>query len=163
VTDAADLTVTGAKPNLNDLSNSFKLTGTALDNGAAASGDVVKVYDGSTYLSSTTLGSNGTWSFTTGTSNTIHTFTTTVTDPIGNTGQSTGAAIYGTNSNSMLMSTTGNDIMPGKGGADTFVFNGTSLGNDVTPEFWPHGTDVFEFSNQNVWGNADAATSHIAQ
>src|SRR5262249_31387800 len=83
---------TGATPNSNGLSNSFKLTGTAVDNGVAVSGDVVKVYDGSSYLGSTAVGSDGTWSFTTAAlSNTVHTFTSTVTDTAGNTGQSMGA------------------------------------------------------------------------
>src|SRR5262249_3678938 len=88
---------TGATPNPTGLSNSLKLTGTAVDRGDAVSGDVVNVYDGSTYLGSTTVGSSGTWSFTTAAlSNTVHTFTSTVTDMAGNIGQSTGAMIYGT-------------------------------------------------------------------
>src|SRR5262249_48107398 len=118
-------TFTAATPN-----STFKLTGTALDNGVVASGEVAKVYDGSIYLGSTTVGSNGTWSFATGAlSNTVHSFTSVVTDAAGNVGQSTGAMIYGTSSNQPLVKT----------------------GNETT-QFWQQGSDVFVFNNQNVVG-----------
>ena len=156
---------TGATPNSSGLSNSFKLTGMALDNGVVESGDVVKVYDGSTYLGSTTVGSNGTWNFTTAAlSNTVHTFTSTVTDMAGNTGQSTGAVIYGTSGNQMLVSTTGNDIMTGAAGHDTFVFNGTNFGTDVVTDFHPQGNshDVLQFS-QSAFSSVAAVLSHAQQ
>jgi Ca2+-binding RTX toxin-like protein len=156
-------TFTGATPN-STLSNSFKLTGTTLDNGVAESGDVVKVYDGSTLLGSTTVGSNGTWNFTTAAlSNTVHTFTSTVTDIAGNIGQSTGAVIYGTSSDQTLVSTTGNDIMTGAAGADTFVFNGTNFGKDVITDFKTQGAnhDVLQFSQSAFQTVADVL--HHAQ
>src|SRR4029077_20660896 len=41
---------------------SFNMSGTAFDNnGIAQSGDVIKIYDGTNYLGSTTTGSDGTW------------------------------------------------------------------------------------------------------
>jgi hypothetical protein len=126
---------------------------------------MVKVYDGSTYLGSTTVGSNGTWSFTTAAlSNTVHTFTSTVTDAAGNTGQSTGAVIYGTSSTQTLVSTTGNDIMTGAAGTDTFAFNGTNFGKDVVTDFHTQGAnhDVLQFS-QSAFSSVAAVLSHAQQ
>ena len=66
--------------------NQLAINGTALDQGAAESGDVVSIYDGGTLIGTTTTNSTGAWNFTTtalgvGT----HSFTTTVTDVAGNT------------------------------------------------------------------------------
>ena len=75
---------------------SFTLSGTALDKGTVEAGDTIKIYDGTTYLGSTTVGSNGQWSFKTAPlSNAVHYFNSTVTDIAGNVGPSTGDAIYG--------------------------------------------------------------------
>ena len=56
---------------------SFTLSGSVVDNELAGAGDLIKIYDGTTYLGSTTAGSNGQWSFTTAVlKNATHTFTT---------------------------------------------------------------------------------------
>lgn len=144
---------------------SFTLTGTALDNGASAAGDVIKIYDGTTYLGSTTVGGNGQFNFTTAAlSNTVHSFTSTPTDAAGNLGQGSVTAIYGSTGNNTLVSTAGNDIMTGSGGADTFVFNGSSFGGDVVTDFVAQGGhhDVMQFS-ANVFNNFAAVLAHAAQ
>jgi Ca2+-binding RTX toxin-like protein len=144
---------------------SFTLSGTAQDSGATATGDVINIYDGTTHLGSTTVGSNGQWSFTTATlSNTVHYFTSTATDVAGNVGTSTGAAIYGTSGNDTLVSTPGNDIMTGGSGADTFVFNGSSFGKDVITDFTVQGAhhDIIQFS-QADFNSFAAVLAHATQ
>ena len=144
---------------------SFTLRGTALDKGVAVVGDAIKVYDGTTYLGSTIVGSNGQWSFTTGAlSNTVHTFTSTATDVAGNIGNSTGAAIYGTTGNNTLVSTAGNDIMTGGNGADSFLFNGTTFGNDVITDFRAQGPnhEIIQFS-KTAFDSFAAVLNHAAQ
>jgi hypothetical protein len=147
---------------------SFNLTGTARDNnGVPQSGDVVKIYDGATYLGSIASGSDGTWSFKTGIlSSTVHTFTSTATDSVGNVGQGSGALIYGTSGHDTLVSTPGNDIMIGAGRAgDTFVFSGTNFGKDVINDFRPgNGAnhDVIQFS-QNAFTSFASVLSHAEQ
>ena len=151
-----------------DIKNSngtFVLKGTASDNGLAAAGDTIKIYDGTTYLGSTTVGSNGQWSFSTGVlSNSVHTFTSTATDAAGNSGKSVGAAIYGTSGNNTLISTGGNDILTGGAGADTFVFNGSTFGNDVITDFRAGASshDIVQFS-KNAFSTFAAVLAHAAQ
>ncbi|QGY30450.1 Ig-like domain-containing protein [Pantoea cypripedii] len=54
--------------------------------GTAEAGSTVSIYDGSTLLGTVTVGSDGTWSYTTPTlGEGSHSLTTTVTDPAGNT------------------------------------------------------------------------------
>ena len=144
---------------------SFTLSGIAVDNGVAGSGDTIKMYDGTTYLGSTTADANGQWSFTTSAlSNKSHTFTSTVVDAAGNIGNSTGAAIYGTSGNNTLTGTGGSDIMTGGGGVDTFVFSGTKFGNDVITDFrpgiWVH--DSIQFS-KSAFSSFAAVLAHAAQ
>uniref|UniRef100_UPI0005614C82 Ig-like domain-containing protein n=1 Tax=Pantoea sp. A4 TaxID=1225184 RepID=UPI0005614C82 len=53
--------------------------------GTAEAGSIVSIYDGSTLLGSVTVGSDGTWSFTTpALTDGAHSLTTTVTDAAGN-------------------------------------------------------------------------------
>ena len=144
---------------------SFTLSGTGVDNGVAGAGDTIKIYDGVTYLGSTTIGSDGQWSFTTAVlSNKVHTFASTATDLAGNAAASTGAAIYGTIGNNTLMGTGGSDIMTGGSGADTFVFSGTHFGNDVITDFraggWIH--DSIQLS-KNAFSSFSAVLAHAAQ
>ncbi len=151
-----------------DVKNSngtFTLSGTVIDNGIAGAGDTIKVYDGAAYLGSTTVGTNGQWSFTTAAlSNKTHTFASTATDVAGNIAKSTGAAIYGTSSNNTLTGTAGSDIMTGAGGSDTFVFNGTQFGNDVVTDFRAGGGshDYLQFS-KNAFSSFAAVLAHAAQ
>ena len=68
---------------------SFTVTGTALDKGTVEAGETIKIYDGTTYLGSTTVDSNGQWSFTTAAlsknEHRSHALIATVTDLAGNT------------------------------------------------------------------------------
>ena len=145
---------------------SFTLSGSVVDNGLAGAGDLIKIYDGTTYLGSTTAGSNGQWSFTTAVlKNATHTFTTAASDQAGNVGNSTGAAIYGSTGKSTLVGTTGNDIMTGGSlSSDTFVFSGSNFGNDVITDFraqgWSH--DVIQF-NKTAFSNFADVLAHAAQ
>jgi Bacterial Ig domain len=151
----------------NNSSGSLTLTGSVLDNGIAVSGDVIKVYDGTTYLGSTTVDNNGQWSLTVAApNNVVHSFTSTATDAAGNVGQSTGAVIYGAKAGSTLMSTAGNDIMTGgsNSASDTFVFKGSSFGNDVITDFATQGGhhDVIQFSS-SVFNSFASVLAHAAQ
>jgi hypothetical protein len=102
--------------------------------------------------------SNGTWSFKTAAmSNTVHTLPSTATDLAGNSGQSNGAVIYDTSSNNTLVRTPGNDLMTGAGGANAIAFNGANFGKSATTDFWPRGSDIFQFDNQKATGVASAA------
>ena len=144
---------------------SFTLSGSVLDNGTVGAGDVIKIYDGTTYLGSTAADSNGQWSFkTVALSNTVHTFTSTATDVAGNVGNSTGAAIYGTGGKDTLVSTGGNDIMTGGSSADTFVFKGLNFGKDVITDFHPQGWshDIIQFSS-NAFSSFAAVLAQAAQ
>ena len=127
---------------------------------------MVKIYDGTTYLGSTTADSNGQWSFTTtALSNKTHSFTSTATDVAGNVGMSTGAAIYGMSGNNTLVSTSGNDIMTSGVGADTFVFNGKTFGNDVVTDFRSQGCsyqETIQFS-KTAFSSFAAVLAHAAQ
>ncbi len=89
LTVAVDTVAPGAPVISNDTvlnTNQVVLNGTALDQGIAVAGEVVKIYDGSTLIGTTTTNSTGAWSFTTTTLGTgTHNFTATVTDVAGNT------------------------------------------------------------------------------
>jgi autotransporter passenger strand-loop-strand repeat protein len=137
---------TNATQNSNGLSNSF-MPGTAPEHSIGASGDVVKVYEGSSYNSSTAAGSNASWSC--GTLRAIdgsHLFTGNASDVAG------------------LPSTTAspfNAAVITSPSADAFTFTGTSL-SKWTAEFWPHDLDSFEFSNQNHVTNTNISTPNTA-
>ena len=123
---------------------SFTFTGTAEAN------STVKMYDGSMLLGSTSPDSTGQWKFTTeNLASTVHNFTSTAMDVAGNVGQSTGAAIYGTNGNNIIVSSSGSDILTGDGGTDKFVFSGTTFGKDIVTDFAAKGAnhDIVEFGH----------------
>ena len=144
---------------------SFILSGTVFADGLAGTSDTVKVYDGTTYLGSTTVGSDGQWSFTTAAlPNAVHTFTSSATDSLGKIGNSTGAAIYGTTGNNTLVGTAGNDLMTGGGGSDTFVFKGLTFGNDVITDFGTGSKshDIIQLSN-SAFNSFAAVLAHAAQ
>ena len=66
---------------------------------------------------------------------------------------------------STLVSTTGNDVLNGVGGFDTFVFNGTNFGKDVINDFRMNAGanhDVIQFS-QSAFNSFAAVLSHAEQ
>jgi hypothetical protein len=66
--------------------NTVSITGTALDHGVAEAGDLIKIYDGSTLIGTTTTSSSGAWTYTTNPlSDGYHALAATVTDVAGNT------------------------------------------------------------------------------
>jgi hypothetical protein len=140
--------------------NSFTIAGTS-QKGAA-----VKIFDGAVLLGSTVPDANGHWVFTTQSlsSSSVHTFTSTATDIAGNVGQSTGAAIFGTGSNDTLNSTSGNDILTGRSGADNFVFSNALFGKDTITDFAATGAghDVLQFDHSIFATNA-VALAHATQ
>ena len=75
----------------------------------------------------------------------------------------TGAAIVGTNSQDKLVSTSGNDILTGKGGADTFVF-APNFGHDTITNFAAQGAghDTIDF-NKSVFDNFATVLAHASQ
>src|SRR5262249_29884235 len=65
--------------------NQVALTGTALDQSVAEAGDIIKVYDGTTLIGTTTTDATGAWSYTTAPlSSGPNALTATVTDLAGN-------------------------------------------------------------------------------
>jgi hypothetical protein len=65
--------------------NEIMLTGTAVDQGIAEAGDLIKIYDGPTLVGTTTTNATGAWTYTTGPLPAgAHAFAVTVTDVAGN-------------------------------------------------------------------------------
>ena len=101
--------------------NHWVLTGTAEAN------STVTVFDSGTQLASVTASGSGVWSYTTTgsvTNSAIHTFTTTASDPAGNTGPSSTAWVEGSSGNdtfsfSSEAQLTAPSVISGNGGADT--------------------------------------------
>jgi tryptophan-rich protein/Big-like domain-containing protein/parallel beta helix pectate lyase-like protein len=85
---------------------------------------------------------------------------------INSTGQvvaTSGQVMVGTDRSNTLTSTTGNDVMVGKGGADTFVF-ASNFGKDVITDFTAGGPshDTVQFS-KSVFDSFASVLSHAAQ
>ncbi|MDA9409922.1 hypothetical protein XH80_25220 [Bradyrhizobium sp. CCBAU 45384] len=138
---------------------------TATIKGTADPNSQIKLFDGTASAGSVTAGADGKWSFhTSDLSGKTHTFTAEQVDTSGHTvGTSSGEAIIGTGRSNTLTSTTGNDIMVGKGGADTFVF-ASNFGRDVIKDFATSGPtqDTVQFS-KGVFDSFASVLSHAAQ
>lgn len=139
--------------------NTVTLTGTA------DSGSQLSVYDGTKAVGSVTTDTDGNWKFTTSAApNHVHSFTAALVDSTGDTiATTTGAAIVGSNSAEKLVSTSGDDILAGKGGADTFVF-APNFGHDTITNFTTHGAghDTIDFS-KSVFDNFASVLAHASQ
>ncbi len=74
-----------------------------------------------------------------------------------------GKTIVGTDRSDTLISTSGNDIMTGKEGADTFVF-AANFGHDVITDFTARGSshDTIQF-NKSVFDSFASVLSHASQ
>jgi hypothetical protein len=120
-TGSASLTFTlQTQPSFTGLipgSGSVLLTGNA-----GEAGDVVEIYDGSSWIGWTTTDANGTWSYTaSAASNGVHSFGFNVYDQAGNVIHGTNSAILGSSKADPLTGSTGNDIINASGGNDTIV------------------------------------------
>lgn len=138
---------------------------TATIRGTADPGSQIKLSDGTTSASSVTAGADGKWSFhTSDLSGKTHAFTAEQVDTTGHVvGPSSGEALIGTGRSNTLTGTTGNDIMVGKGGADTFVF-ASNFGRDVIKDFATSGPahDTVQFS-KGVFDSFASVLSHAGQ
>lgn len=138
---------------------------TATIKGTADPNSQIKLLDGTTAAGSVTAGDNGKWSFhTSDLSGKTHAFTAEQVDTAGHVvGTSSGEAIIGSGRSNTLTGTTGNDIMVGKRGADTFEF-ASNFGHDVIKDFAARGPahDTIEFS-KGVFDSFASVLSHAAQ
>jgi Ca2+-binding RTX toxin-like protein len=134
--------------------------------GTAEASSLVTIYDGTkaSPLGTVTAGADGTWKLsTTELSNTIHTFKAQAVDSAGNVGSSSGVAVYGTTGNNTLTSGSGNDVLAGHGGSDTFVF-AANFGKDTITDFQSSGRahDVVQFS-ASTFDSFASVLAHAAQ
>ncbi|MGY4286404.1 hypothetical protein ACVWXO_005624 [Bradyrhizobium sp. LM2.7] len=138
---------------------------TATIKGTADPSSQIKLSDGTTSAGSVTAGVDGKWSFhTSDLSGKTHAFTAEQVDTTGHVvGTSSGEAIIGSGHRDTLTSTTGNDVMVGKRGADTFEF-ASNFGQDVIKDFAARGPahDTIEFS-KSVFDSFASVLSHAAQ
>jgi hypothetical protein len=134
--------------------------------GSADAHSQIKFYDNGTLIGSTTTKSYGSFSFTTPKplSDTVHTITAQEFNSSGKlVGTSPGAVVIGSSSADTLKSTSGNDILSGHAGSDTFVFN-ANFGKDVIKDFVATSSahDVIQLSN-TVFSNFASVLSHASQ
>ncbi|AWL93215.1 Ig-like domain-containing protein [Bradyrhizobium ottawaense] len=138
---------------------------TATIKGTADPNSEIKLYDGTTSVGSATTNADGKWSFqTSDLSGKSHAFTAEQVDTTGHVvGTSSGEAIIGSGRSNTLTGTTGNDVMVGKAGADTFAF-ASNFGQDVIKDFAARGPthDTIEFS-KSVFDSFASVLSHAAQ
>ncbi|WP_197087343.1 MULTISPECIES: Ig-like domain-containing protein [unclassified Bradyrhizobium] len=138
---------------------------TATIKGTADPNSQIKLSDSTTSVGSVTTGADGKWSFqTSDLSGKSHAFAAEQVDTTGHVvGTSSGEAIIGTGRSNTLTSTSGNDVMVGKAGADTFVF-ASNFGQDVIKDFAARGPahDTVQFS-KGVFDTFASVLSHAAQ
>jgi Ca2+-binding RTX toxin-like protein len=84
-------------------------------------------------------------------------------DSAGNVGSNSGVAVYGTTGNNTLTSGSGNDVLAGHGGSDTFVF-AANFGKDTITDFQSSGRahDVVQFS-ASTFDSFASVLAHAAQ
>lgn len=131
--------------------------------------DSISVYDGKTFLGTTTTDSSGAWKFTTQTvTDAIHLYSVTATDLAHNTGNSLNEAILGSSKADTLVGTVGNDIIIGNGdndkitggpGADmltggsgnvAFIYNWAADATPASPDTitdFTHNHDLIDLTN----------------
>ena len=107
------------------------VNGTALDNGIAEAGAVIKIYDGSTLIGTTTTNSTGAWSYTSAPlSDGYHVLTATVTDLAGNTSAASQAFDPAISPPAPVIST----LSPDSGVVGDHITNATMLALSGTAE-----------------------------
>jgi hypothetical protein len=105
---------------------------------------------------------DGRWSTTVSLPNTVHTLTASANDAAGNSGASTNSVVIGTTGNDVLSGTAGSLLM-GAGGNDTFVFTG-NFGKQSVTDFHVSGPsqDVIEFSH-NTFASFTDVMAHAVE
>jgi Ca2+-binding RTX toxin-like protein len=141
---------------------------TATIKGTANPYTQIKLLDGTQSLGSVKAGSDGSWSFkTSALSDTVHTFSAQQIDSTGRVvATSPDKAILGSTGNNTLKSTTGDDLLVGNGGIDTFVF-ADNFGNDTIKDFEANYAvggrhDTIQFS-KSVFDDFASVQSHASQ
>jgi hypothetical protein len=133
--------------------------------GVSEAGSSVDVSDNGTVIGTTTA-TGGVWSVTVNApSNALHQYTESSTDIAGNTGTSTGVAIYKNSANNSLSGGTGDDVLIGRpndtlvggAGSDHFVFN-PGFGKETINDF-THGSDVVVF-DKTLFANFQDLAAH---
>jgi Ca2+-binding RTX toxin-like protein len=141
---------------------------TATIKGTANPYTQIKLLDGTQSLGSVKAASDGSWTFkTSALSDTVHTFSAQQIDSTGRVvATSSDKAILGSTRSDTLTSTTGDDLLVGNGGIDTFVF-ADNFGNDTIKDFeaeyavgWRH--DTIQFS-KSVFDDFASMQSHASQ
>src|ERR1019366_9028274 len=94
----------------------------------------------------------------------LHVFTATASDTAGNTSGKSGSAQLGSNQADTLTSGSGNDLMTGGKGADTFTFL-ASFANDIITDFNATGGnhDTINFNANPVLNSFANVLSHAFQ
>jgi hypothetical protein len=152
-------TVAPASPKIG--SAVLRKNGTYLLTGTAEANASVSVHEGATLLGTATADGKGSWSFSTGRLSGVMTFNATASDAAGNVAPSSGLAVHGTIGNNTLKSGSGDDLLIGAGGTDSFVF-AMDFGKDRIPDFVAgtrSGYDVLAFSRDVFATTRDALNS----
>ena len=140
----------------------------AVTGSTGEAGDSISIYDGNDWVGMATTGSDGTFTFTTGATDAVHSFGANATSLSGMEGHGVSKLIIGSSAADSLIGTSGNDVIAGNGGNDqitggagadrltggpgavTFVYNGagdsTSSAADTITDFH-HGVDKIDFTN----------------
>jgi Ca2+-binding RTX toxin-like protein len=133
--------------------------------GVADANGQVDVYDGATQVGTATADASGNWTFKSDClSDAVHTFTAKAVDSAGTVvATSEGAAIVGSCSANTLTGTAGDDVLVGRGSADTFVF-AQDFGQDVIKDFRASGAnhDTIEFS-KSTFADFDSMLANAQQ
>jgi hypothetical protein len=133
--------------------------------GKSEAGSTVTLLNGMTTLGTTTAGTGGNWSlkFATGSVSATSLLTAIASDAAGNKSPTFGSLLLGTSGADTLTSTAGNDILVGRGGADTFSFAAT-FGQDIIADFAVSGTghDIINFHAISVLDNFANVKSHAS-
>jgi serralysin len=126
--------------------------------------DTVTILNGTSTAGTTTVGSNGAWSWQFLSGTTARTFTAVQTDKAGNKSAASGLAVTGTSGANTLSGGTTNDLFIGGAGADTFTFAGT-FAKDLIADFAATGTahGIIDFHASATLNSYAAVLNHATQ
>jgi Ca2+-binding RTX toxin-like protein len=132
--------------------------------GTGEVGDTVTFLNGTSTAGTATVGSTGAWSWTFLSSTAVRTFTAAQTDTAGNKSAASGLAVIGTSGANSLSGGTGNDLLVGGPGADTFLFSG-AFAKDIIADFTATGTshDIIDFHASATLNSFTAVMNHAVQ